>query len=159
MRQHHHRPDKEAGFSLVELLVVIIIIGILAAIAIPLFLNQRQKAYDTAAKSDVSTLGKEIATLWVDNSPTSITVTIDGTSYQLDFVVDTGTKTLDVGPVSNGVKLEGSDTGVSTFTVVPEAAGPLDRMSWCVGVIHPRGQEKNWKYTASGGLSAGTCTA
>jgi len=50
--------ENEGGFTLIELLVVIII-GILAAIAIPVFLNQRQKGYDAAAKSDA----RNIATL------------------------------------------------------------------------------------------------
>ncbi|MFL6136900.1 MAG: prepilin-type N-terminal cleavage/methylation domain-containing protein, partial [Frankiaceae bacterium] len=45
--------ENEGGFTLIELLVVIIIIGILAAIAIPVFLNQRQKGWDAAVKSDL----------------------------------------------------------------------------------------------------------
>ena len=60
--------EKDQGFTLIELLVVMIIIGILAAIAIPVFLSQRKKAQDSAAKADISTIGKEIATYYVDGT-------------------------------------------------------------------------------------------
>jgi type IV pilus assembly protein PilA len=46
----------EGGFTLVELLVVILIVGLLAAIAIPAFLSQTSKASDAAAKTQVGTL-------------------------------------------------------------------------------------------------------
>lgn len=47
----------EGAFTLIEILVVILIIGILAAIAVPVFLNQRQKANDSAVVSDLKQAG------------------------------------------------------------------------------------------------------
>jgi type IV pilus assembly protein PilA len=45
------RERREGGFTLIELLVVILIIAILAAIAIPVFLRQRERAYVAQAES------------------------------------------------------------------------------------------------------------
>jgi type IV pilus assembly protein PilA len=65
--------ENEGGFTLIELLVVMIIIGILAAIAIPAFLSQKNKGYESSMKSDLRSIATEISTQLVDN-PTALAV-------------------------------------------------------------------------------------
>jgi type IV pilus assembly protein PilA len=60
------RAQDEKGFTLIELLVVILIIGILAAIALPAFLNQREKAQDTEAKTATRTAQTAVETIYTD---------------------------------------------------------------------------------------------
>jgi type IV pilus assembly protein PilA len=50
-RFHAMREQRESGFTLIELLVVILIIAILAAIAIPVFLRQREKGWRSQMES------------------------------------------------------------------------------------------------------------
>jgi type IV pilus assembly protein PilA len=57
MTQIRSRPslDDERGFTLIELMVVVLIIGILIAIALPTFLGARKRAADRGAQSDLRT--------------------------------------------------------------------------------------------------------
>jgi type IV pilus assembly protein PilA len=64
----HLNDRRSLGFTLVELLVVIIIIGILTAIALPNFLNQTAKAKQTEAKENVNLFNKTQNAYRLENS-------------------------------------------------------------------------------------------
>ena len=60
------RPRHEEGFTLVELLVVMLVMAILMAIAIPLFLGQRDKGEDASAKANARQLVTHVETCGID---------------------------------------------------------------------------------------------
>lgn len=59
--------ESERGFTLIELLIVIMIISLLAGIAIPAFLSQRRKGYDSQARSDLRNFAAAEETYLVNN--------------------------------------------------------------------------------------------
>lgn len=67
LRNKLEESTNEDGFTLIEILVVILIIGILASIAIPVFLNQRKTAVDAAVISDVKNASMAMQTYFTNN--------------------------------------------------------------------------------------------
>lgn len=135
------RPDW--GFTLIEMLIVMIVIGVLAAIAVPVFLAQRAKAHDSSTKADVSALGKEVASYFVDGNG----------AVSLDFTSTPGYVEVTDGVTSSLVRLT-NGTAVPTSGAYSNLS---DEALWCVSLTDAKGQIKDFKYTANSGLETGTC--
>ena len=66
-RRRAAREDRQGGFTLIELMVVVMIIAILVGIAIPAFLGARKRAQDTASKSNLRNALASATALFSDN--------------------------------------------------------------------------------------------
>jgi prepilin-type N-terminal cleavage/methylation domain-containing protein len=64
--------QKEKGYTIIELMVVIVIVGILASIAIGIIIDSRERACVSAIKSDLSNAYKTSAALYAENPENEI---------------------------------------------------------------------------------------
>jgi type IV pilus assembly protein PilA len=134
------RRDDEDGFTLIELMVVVLIIAILIAIAIPTFLGARQRAQDRAAQSDLRnglTAEKTYYTdaqVYLDSQTAANQATLKGVESALVWSdsASTATRALSVtvgdstGTVVTGAVTcltEKSKSG-TVFNIADVAAGP-----------------------------------
>jgi type IV pilus assembly protein PilA len=128
------RLRSEDGFTLLELLVVILIIGVLAGIALPLFLTQADKANDADAKSDASGLAHAMKVCYQE---TSDYTDCDGTGAgdklgSTGLPVGSGAGKVDITSVStNGFTVTATGKGAGHQYVITEASGKENRT--CTG--------------------------
>lgn len=123
-------PCSEAGFTLLELLVVMTIIGILASIAIPALRDSPQRAREAALREDLFTLRSTIDSYHGDKGyypPDLATLVTDG--YMRQIPVDPMTKSretwvvefeqIDAGDESTSAPSSGTETGGPTEPATP----------------------------------------
>jgi type IV pilus assembly protein PilA len=120
--------EREGGFTLIELLVVIIIIGILAAIAIPVFLNQRQKGYDAQVKADLRNAATAEETYLTDNPAGYTTTQANLTSNGWKKSTNDSFVTAVAG--ANGFCMVGNNSNSSNFYLYDSNAGGLQATAY-----------------------------
>lgn len=91
---------RQEGFTLIELLVVIVVIAILAAIAIPVFIRQREKGYDAQVQSALKNAATAVEAYATDNGGSYAGLETDpalaATLRANGFVVPSWASTFDV---------------------------------------------------------------
>lgn len=124
-------PDHSRGFTLVELLLVIVVLGVLATIVIPKFNKTRERAFISSMKSDLRNLATAQESYYSENNNFTYTNDLDALGFQKSEGVDiTFSEADNVGWSAKATH----DASATECAVFYGEAGPLDPAA-DVGVV------------------------
>lgn len=117
---------KEGGFTLIELLVVIIIVGILSAVALPSFLNQRSKAKQTEAETNVGAVNTQQNAFFTEEDDYAQTfqalavgslIKDAATEATANYKYEIGSASVGNGPYDLDANIKAENAGASTSDI------------------------------------------
>lgn len=110
---------KEGGFTLLELLIVIVIIGILALLIIPNITSAPKKARDTQRKTDLRAVQKGLEEYFVSNN------VYPGGTWQTDLTSGTA-------PILKSVPTDPKNTSPYTYVYTPGGSNTTYTLTACL---------------------------
>ena len=146
MADNAYRAEAEDGFSLIELIVVILIVGILAAIAIPSFLSQAGKANDASAKELARTAQTTMEAYANDHNGSTAGVTAPTDLSAIE-------KSINTSSTNRQAYLSTATGSASTYTVVATAAVTGDTFT----IVNSNGTVKHSCAAGTGPGHPGGC--
>lgn len=142
---YNKRLENPKGFSLVEVIVTVVIIGVLTAVAIPIFLNQKAKAQDSAAKEELNAAGRYIS-LGVSLGTPAVAGNVPESIPRVGELVAPHTSVvLNPADSTQYCIRTVSETGNVFYWVSPDGPAEVPASSYCINEIPSYG----WSVNAS----------
>jgi type IV pilus assembly protein PilA len=146
-RRAHAASGKAGGYSMVELLVVIIILSVLAAIAIPVFLSQRTKSYEAGLNTDLRTVANEVQSQNTTNE-----------DYTKTTWKTAGTAAVANTTIAGAGQIVGDSTSVGLTSGDTITWIGSTQSSFCLKASNPKATAPLY-YTPANGISTTACTS
>ena len=110
---------KQSGFTIVELLIVIVVIGILAAIIITTFTGVQKKARDADRKSDINAIYSQVEVYFAQNSKYPTLANLNDSTWRDANVKGLTTDATQAPGSTTDLQASGSGTDYYVYTATP----------------------------------------